>query len=146
MRRIVCGLAVVVVLMVAGCGGTGESADSGESAAAGDTWTNATTLSSSDAPGASGVPTSQSFTTSGRVRLVLDVPGGGALDGVVGSIVPADQAGDTSSLLKALKNADSVTLSVAKNEVVVTGLDGAYVLVLTPPAVKEWSVEIQTAP
>ncbi|MCX6373934.1 MAG: hypothetical protein NTX16_12825 [Actinobacteria bacterium] len=146
MRRIVCGLAVVVVLVVVGCGGTGESAGSGQSAAAGDTWTKAATLSSSDAPGASGVPTCQSFTTSGRVRLVLDVPGDGALGVVVGSIVPADQAGDGSSLLKALKNAESVTLNKAKNAVVVTGLSGAYVLVLTPPAVKEWSVEIQTAP
>ena len=65
---------------------------------------------------------------------------------VVGSIVPADQAGDTASLLKALKNAESVTLSVAKNDVAVTGQSGAYVLVLTPPAVSVWSVEIRTAP
>ena len=142
MRRRSVGLAVVavVILTVVGCGGSGDSGGSG------DAWTTATTLSSSDAPGASGVPTSKSFTTSDRVQLVLDVPGGGALDGVVGSIVPADQAADTSTLLKALKTAESVTLSKAKGTTVVSGLNGTYVLVLTPPAMKEWSVEILTAP
>jgi len=140
MRRVIIGLAVVVVLMVLGCGGSGDGGGSG------DTWTKATTLSSSDPPGASGVPTSQPFTTGNKVQLVLDVPNGGALDGVVGSIVPADQAAETSSLLKALKNAESVTLSMAKDTVVVSGLNGSYVLVLTPPAMKEWSVQIQTAP
>jgi len=129
-----------VILTVVGCGESGDSGDSG------DAWTTATTLSSSDAPGASGVPTSESFTTSNRVQLVLDVPGGGALDGVVGSIVPADQAATTSTLLKALKTAESVTLSTAKGTTEVSGLSGTYVLVLTPPAMKEWSVEILTAP
>ena len=146
MRRVISGLAVLVVLTVVGCGGSGDSGGSGGSGGSGDTWTKATTLSSSDAPGASGVPTSESFTTSNRVQLVLDVPNGGALDGVVGSIVPADQAADTSSLVKALKDAESVVLSTAKNTLVVSGLNGSYVLVLTPPATKEWSVEIQTAP
>ena len=146
MRRVIVGLAVLVVVMAVGCGGSGSSGGSGGSGGSGDTWTKATTLSSSDAPGASGVPTSESFTTSNRVQLVLDVPNGGALDGVVGSIVPADQAADTSSLVKALKDAESVVLSTAKNTLVVSGLNGSYVLVLTPPATKEWSVEIQTAP
>ena len=133
-------MVAVVILTVVGCGGSGDSGGSG------DAWTTATTLSSSDAPGASGVPTSKSFTTSGRVQLVLDVPGGGALDGVAGSIVPADQAADTSTLLKALKTAESVTLSKAKGTTGWSGLNGTYVLVLTPPAMKEWSVEILTAP
>jgi hypothetical protein len=146
MRRVIVGLAVLVVVMAVGCGGSGDSGGSGGSGGSADTWTKATTLSSSDAPGASGVPTSQPFTTSNRVQLVLDVPSGGALDGVVGSIVPADQAADTSSLLKALKDAESVVLSKAKSTLVVSGLNGSYVLVLTPPATKEWSVEIQTAP
>jgi hypothetical protein len=144
MRRAIFGLAAVAVvaLMVVGCGGSGDSGGSG------DTWTTATMLSSSDPPGATGLLTSQPFTTSNRVQFVLDVPNGDALDGVSGSIVPADQAADSSSVLTAIKNGESVPVAVSKarNTKVVSGLNGTYVLIVTPPAIKEWSMEIQTAP
>jgi len=150
-------IAVVALLAAAGCGGSEEAVDAETPAAtpaattsapaspAGETWTTVTTLKSSDPQEIEGLLISEPFEVAGAVRLELDMPDGGELDGVIAAIVPAEKAGDASSILGAISDAPSVTLIPSAPTQEVTDLNGSYVLVNSVQTTeKAWSVEIKT--
>jgi hypothetical protein len=114
----------------------------------GDTWTTIVTLSSSDPAwkGMEGILVSKQFAVTGEVRVVLDMPDAGELDGVIVGIVPADRATDVLALIDAVREGVVVTLRGAAPTKVVPGLDGTYVLVNSIPTSKAWSVDLQTRP
>ena len=154
MRRTYVGLALVamLILALAGCGGSDDGAatqspaattpaattPAAESPAA--DWTTVTTLSSTDPANEMDLPVSQEFTVSGDVQLVLDMPKGKDYDGVIAAFLPAGEP----ITIEAATNAESVALAVALSPHVVSGLDGSYVLLVTPSTTKAWSVEVQT--
>jgi hypothetical protein len=159
MRKYWLVLATVAILALAavGCGGSDDGAADETPAAdtttteapAGDTWTTVTTLHSDDPQENEGILISEPFTASGDARFVVDMPDAGDVDGVIGTVIPEDQAGDPMAILKALKNIpeeQNLTLMPSLGgETVVPGLDGSYVLVVNyGPDQKAWSVEIQT--
>ncbi len=128
---------------------TTQAADpSTTQAATGDAWTTIITLSSSDPAwkGMEGLLVSEQFTVTGEVRLVLDMPDAGELDGVIVGIVPADKATDVMAIIDAVREGVVVTLRGAAPTKVVPGLDGTYVLMNSVPTSKAWSVDLQTRP
>jgi len=154
MRRTHVWLAVVVILTVAlmGCGGSddGAAAESpaattpaAESPAAespsGD-WTTVATLTSEDPTNDMGLHVSEEFTVSGDAQLVLDMPDGGDMDGVIAALMVAGEP----FTAEAGAAAPSATLAGALPSQVLSGLDGSYVLLVTPTSDKAWSVEVQT--
>lgn len=154
---IVLVLMAVMALAAAGCGGSEEAVDaeppaespaataSTSASPAGDTWTTVATLKSSDPQKLEGMLISEPFDAAGTVRLELDMPGGGEVDGVIAVIIPAAQAGDAGAILGALSDAPSVTLIPSAPSKDVPGLDGTYVLVNSVQTTeKAWSVEIST--
>jgi hypothetical protein len=177
MRRSLVGVvAAIVILTLAGCGGSeGAAADGipatettatqttvGETEATqttatqttatkaptNDAWTTVVTLRSSDPfwQDLEGLLISEPFTVSGEVRVVLDMPDAGQVDGVIVAIVPEEEAADVMALLAAIGDATVLTMIPAAPTKEVTGLDGTYVLVNSVPASKEWSLELQTRP
>jgi hypothetical protein len=46
--------------------------------------------------------------------------------------------------LDAVTAAESIILSGAQESQIVSGLDGAYMLVVAVPGEKEWAIEVQT--
>lgn len=153
MRRTYVGLALVamLILALAGCGGSDDGAATqspaattpaaeslaAQSPAAG--WTTVATLSSTDPTDKMDLHVSQEFTVSGDVQLVLDMPKGKDFDGVIAAFLPAGEP----ITVEAATNAESVALAVALSPQVVSGLDGSYVLLVTT-GTKAWSVEVQT--
>ncbi len=157
-------LAVLLTLPLAGCGG-GQSAtpETAETPAAGSTaqtpadaepestqaktgeWTTVVTLKSTDPSEVEGLLLSEPFTANGAVRLVLDMPDGGSVDGVILAIVDADKT-DPFEILKVIGDSKSVTLlaqpeSLSSEEV--SGLEGSFRVLNSVPAEKPWSVEVQ---
>jgi hypothetical protein len=114
----------------------------------GDAWTTIVTLSSSDSAwkGMEGILVSEQFTVTGEVRVVLDMPDAGELDGVIVGIIPADKATDVMTLIAAIQGGVVVTLRGAAPTKMVPDLDGTYVLVNSIPTSKAWSVDLQTRP
>ncbi len=150
MRRLLIVFTVIVVsaLALAACGGTDDGGDSqppdsstpaAESPAA-PIWTTVTTLRSTDAPDDLGLMVSQEFTASGDVQLVLDMPEGAETDGVVVAILPAGEP----ITVQSASTAETVALPVGAPSQVVSGLDGTYVILVTPSATEAWSVDVQT--
>lgn len=154
MRRTYVWLAVVVVLTVAlaGCGGSDGGA-AAESPAASTTaaespaaespsgeWTTVATLTSTDATDDKGLHVSEEFTVSGDAQLVLDMPDGGDMDGVIAALLKAGEP----ITAEAGAAAPSATLAGAIPTEVLSDLDGSYVLLVTPTSDKAWSVEVQT--
>lgn len=144
-----------MALALIGCGGSDEGAATepaattspaaespAEEEAPSGQWTTVATLSSTDPTDDIGALVSEQFTTSDEIRLVLDMPEGGDIDGVVGAVIPADE--DVS--IESVAQGEAVTLPASVPEQVISGLDGAYVFVVTVPTTKAWSVEIQTRP
>ena len=114
----------------------------------GDAWTTIVTLSSNDPAwkGMEGILVSEEFTVTGEVRVVLDMPDAGELDGVIVGIISADKATDVMALIDAVREGVVVTLRGAAPTKEVPGLDGTYVLVNSIPTSKAWSVDLQTRP
>lgn len=150
-------VAAALVAVLAGCGdsGGGTAAESSatpattpaaESPAAesptSDEWTTAVTIRSSDPLNDMGLLVSDEFTVTGEARFVLDMPDGGDTDGVIAALFPADQE----ITVAAAAEAETVTLPAAFPEQVVEGLDGTYVVLMTVPTTKDWSLEVQTRP
>lgn len=114
-----------------------------------DGWLTIAKLKSDAAPwqGLEGLLVSESFTVKGDVRVVLDMPGGSELDGVIVAILPEEQATDPMAMLEAIDDAVVTTLIPAAPTKTVSGLDGTYVLVnsvgITTTA---WTVEVQVRP
>jgi hypothetical protein len=156
MRRfcIVLAAVAIVSLAIIGCGSSddgaaGETPAAGTSATtapAGDAWTTVATMRSSDPQDMEGILISEPFTATGDVRLVLDMPKGGKVDGVIGVIIPADKSADAQSILGAIPDGASVTLIPSSPTKVVSGLDGTYVFVNSVPTAKAWSLDLQTRP
>lgn len=148
----VLALLAVLVLVAVGCGGSEEAASeetppaatSPAASPAAEAWTTVTTLKSSDPQELEGVLVSERFDGAGTVRLELDMPDGGQLDGVIGVIIPAEKATDASTILGAISGGSSVTLMPSAPMQEVPGLDGTYVLVNSVPTEKAWSLEIKT--
>jgi ABC-type glycerol-3-phosphate transport system substrate-binding protein len=155
MRARYIGLLVVLLVLVvalAGCGGSEDGATTespaattpaaespaAESPAA--EWTTVTTLSSTDPTNEMDLHVSEEFTVSGDAQLVLDMPDGGDTDGVIAALLPAGEP----ITVEAAGKAESATLVVALPPQVVSGLDGSYVLLVTPASDKAWTVEVQT--
>ena len=150
MRRTFLGSIVVAIaaLVLVGCGGSGEgtatqspgaTAPAAESPAAAN-WMTVTTLRSTDPTNDMDLHVSEEFTVSGDAQFVLDMPKGKETDGVIAAIFPADEP----ITVKAAATAESVALAVGLPTQVVSGLDGSYVLLVTPSTTKAWSVEVQT--
>jgi ABC-type glycerol-3-phosphate transport system substrate-binding protein len=149
-------LVAAMALAAAGCGGSGETADeetpsqspaaatSAPASPAGDAWTTVTTLRSSDPQKLEGVLISEPFDVAGTVKLTLDMPKGGKLDGVIAAIIPAEAAEDASGLLGAVTDAPTVTLIPSAPTKEVSDLEGTYVLVNSVPSEKAWSLEVKT--
>jgi len=105
-------------------------------------WTTLTTLSSTDPVNETGLLVSEEFTAAGEVRVVLDMPGGEELSGVVGTLIPAG----AEVTVDAASEGEPVTVAAAAPKQVISGLDGAYVLVVSVSTGDAWSVDIQTKP
>jgi hypothetical protein len=82
---------------------------------------------------------SDEFAVSSDVQVVLDMPGGGDTEGVIAAFMPAGKP----ITVKAASQAESVALAGALPSQVVSGLDGSYVLLVTPSTSTSWSVEVQ---
>jgi len=156
-KSIVVVALVVLASALAGCGGSDEGAAAAETSAApaapvspaesptvedagAGAWTTLTTLTSTDPANAIGVLVSEEFTVSGEVRVVLETSGGDDMDGVVGLIMPAS----AEVTVDAAAEGEPVTLAAAAPKQVVSGLDGACVLVVSVSTGTDWSVAIQT--
>jgi len=152
MRRMYVGLILVAILTLGlvGCGGSDgsdgaaapESPDvttpAAESTAA--EWTTVATLSSTDPTNDMDLHVSEEFTVSGDVQLVLDMPDAADTDGVIAAFLTAGEP----ITVEAGAKAESATLAGALPTQVVSGLDGSYVLLVTPASAKAWSVVVQT--
>ena len=153
MRRTCVWLALVAMLalVLVGCGGSDDGAAEEPSAAttpaespaaespAGE-WTTIATFSSTDPKNELDLHISDPFAVSGDVQFVLDMPGGGNTDGVIASLLPANEP----ITYETAKEAESATLGAAFPPQVVSGLDGDYVLYVLPIGDKAWTVEVQT--
>jgi len=170
MRRFVVGLIVVVMVMagLAGCGDSEGGAAAGlptsstTAQTAGETtppteppadgsggseaWTTVAELRSTDPffQDMEGLLISEAFTVTGDVRVVLDMPEAGHIDGVIVAVVPEEAAADVFTLLRAMEDATVLTLIPSAPVKEVPGLDGTYVLVNSLPAAKDWTLEVQT--
>ncbi len=133
----------MVILMIVGCTGSNDSGDA--EPAADDAWTTVAILRSSDPTfqDLDNILVSEPFTVSGDVRVVMDMPDGGRVDGVGGVIMAADKATDSKGLLQGIRDGESVILIGAAPTKVVSGLDGTYVFMNAVPAPQAWSLEIQ---
>ena len=149
MRRtyVVLTLVVILALALVGCGGSdGDSAAESPAAttpaaeSSSTEWTTVTTLTSTDPTNDMDLHVSEEFTVSGDVQLVLDMPDGGDVDGVIAAFLPAGEP----ITVEAGAKAESAALAGALPTQIVTGLDGDYVLLVTPSTDKAWSVEVQT--
>jgi hypothetical protein len=161
MRRLLIGsvVAAVIALTLIGCGGSDEGAatqspaattpaaespaaesPAAESPAA--AWTTVATLRSTDPTDDMGLHVSEEFAVSGDVQLVLDMPEGDEMEGVIAAFLPAGEP----ITVEAGANAESAALAVGLPTQVVGGLDGSYVLLVTASTDKAWSVEVQTQP
>ena len=124
-----CAIFIAIVIYFAsrllGCGGG--------------SWQTITSLSASDPQTDAGL-ISEPFTSAGKLKLVLDMPQGDTLDGVLGTIIPASAAGDPSS---AILDGETVSLNKTLNTQEVSGLSGSYVLVVPMAGLKAWTIEIQ---
>ncbi len=154
MRRTYVWLALVAMLalVLAGCGGSDDGAGvespaattpAAESPAAespAGEWTTIATYSSTDPKNELDLHISEAFTVSGDVQLVLDMPDGGDTDGVIASLLPADEP----ITYETAKEAESATLGAAFPPEVVSVPDGDYVLYVLPVGEKAWTVEVQT--
>jgi len=154
MRRTFVGLALVAILTLAlvGCGGsdggaaeespaaTTPAAESPAAESPDAEWTTVATLSSTDPTNDMDLHVSEEFAVSGDAQLVLDMPDGGDTDGVIAAFLVAGEP----ITVEAGTNAESVALAGALPTQVVSGLDGSYVLLVTPASTKAWSVEVQT--
>lgn len=132
--------ASLLALAVAGCGRTGNGdADGGA-------WTTVATLRSGDAhwQNMEGLLVSEPFDAAGDVQVVMEMPNGGPMDGVIAMIIPSDQATDARALMAAVRQGQTVMMVGAAPTQAVTGLDGTYVLVNSVPSPHAWSLEIQT--
>lgn len=155
MRRTYVGLFLVAIVALAlvGCGGSdsGSAAESpaattpaaesspAEATPAGE-WTTVATLSSADPTNDMDLHVSGEFTVSGDARLVLDMPQGGDTDGVIAALMVAGEP----ITPEAGAQAPSAVLAGARPSEVLSGLDGSYVLLVTPTGKKAWTVEVQT--
>lgn len=143
MKRFCLSLAclAIAVVMAAGCGRRGDTV-------AADEWRTVVTLNSDDPfwGGTDNILMSAPFTASGEVRLVLDMPDAGRLDGVVGMLVPVESATDLRTLHRAAREGDAVLLSALSPSVVVPDVEGDRVFVNTVPAARPWTLEIQIRP
>lgn len=119
-------------------------------AAGGDGWATITTLRSTDPSweGLEGLLMSEPFSVSGDIRLVLDMPDAGEVDGVIAALIPAGSFTDASSLIDVIQSGEAtmVTLVAQLGPETVSGLQGEYVLVNSVPTDKPWSVEVQSQP
>ena len=149
MRRTHVGLILVAILTLGlvGCGGAdgGAAPESPaattpavESTAA--EWTTVATLSSTDRTNDMDLHVSEKFAVSGDVQLVLDMPDAADTDGVITAFLAAGEP----ITVEAGAKAESAALAGAPPTQVVSGLDGSYVLLVTPASAKAWSVEVQT--
>lgn len=157
-RRTSVGLLGVAILAVAvlGCGSSDDGTATEPTAAtespavespaaespAADGWTTVTTLRSDDPTTDIGALVSEEFTVSGEVRLVLDMPDGEDVEGLVAAILPAGEE----LTVSLVGESESRPLAVALPEATVDGLDGSYVVLATPSTDKAWSLQIQTRP
>jgi len=156
MRRMLFGSVVVAViaLTLIGCGGSDEggatqspaattpAAESPAAESPAATWTTVATLRSTDPANDMGLHVSEEFAVSGDAQLVLDMPEGEEVEGVIAAFLPAGEP----ITVEAGANAESAALAVGLPTQVVSGLDGSYVLLVTPSTTKAWSVEVQTQP
>jgi hypothetical protein len=135
--------AVVILLVVVWFGGGAilRAVGLGNSGSAAGNWTTATTLHSSDPVDSSGVLTSEPFSTTNKVRVVFSIPRGDSMDSIMATIVPADKANDPTYF-----NGEVVSVSKTFETDEISGLNGTYVLQVLMPGLKEWAMEIQTAP
>lgn len=154
MRRTYVWLALVAILTVAlvGCGGSDDgavtespaattpAAESSVTESLAAEWTTAVTLTSTDPTNDMGLLVSEEFTVSGDAQLVLEMPKGKDTDGVIAAFLVAGEP----ITVEAGAKAESVVLAGALPKQVVSGLDGNYVLLVTPTSTKAWSVEVQT--
>ena len=155
MRRMYTVLALVALLSLAlvGCGGSDGGAAAEESPAAttpaaespaaetpAGEWTTIATLTSDDPTDDMGLHVSDEFTVSGDAQLVLEMPDGGDMDGVIAALMVAGEP----ITAEAGAQAPSATLAGALPSQVLSGLDGDYVLLVTPTSDKAWTVEVQT--
>lgn len=153
MRRmhIVLALGAMLSLALVGCGGSDGAAEespasttpAAESPAAespAGEWTTIATLTSDDPTNDLGLHVSEEFTVTGEAQLVLDMPDGGDMDGVIAALMVAGEP----FTAEAGAQAPSATLAGALPSQVLSDLDGSYVLLVTPTSDKAWTVEVQT--
>jgi hypothetical protein len=154
MRRTYIWLALIAVLGLAlvGCGGSdggaadespatmSPAAESSPAESPATEWTTVASLSSTDPTNDMGLHVSEEFTVNGDAQLVLDMPDGGDTDGVIAAFLPAGEP----ITVEAGAQAESAALAGALPTQVVGGLDGSYVLLVTPASTKAWTVEVQT--
>ncbi len=149
-----CG-AAALSLALAGCGasepatedptGAATTQETVEPSPGTDAGTTVTTLTSGDEMKFDGLLVSESFNASGEVTLMLDMPGAGELDGVIGAVLPAESASDPSSMLAALPEAPGFTLlATLQSEETLTGLEGEYVVYVANPGEKPWTLLIRS--
>jgi hypothetical protein len=154
MRRMYAVLALVAMLSLAlvGCGGsdggaaeespaaTTPAAESPAAESPAGEWTTISTLTSDDPTNDMGLHVGEEFTVTGDAQLVLDMPDGGDMDGVIAALMVAGEP----FTAEAGAQAPSATLAGALPSQVLSGLDGSYVLLVTPTSDKAWTVEVQT--
>jgi hypothetical protein len=154
MRRTYTVLALIALLSLAlvGCGGsdggaaeespaaTTPAAESPAAETPDGEWTTVATLTSDDPTNDMGLHVSDEFAVSGDAQLVLEMPDGGDMDGVIAALMVAGEP----FTAEAGAQAPSATLAGALPSDVLSGLDGDYVLLVTPTSDKAWTVEVQT--
>lgn len=144
MSRLFIGFsAAITALVLVGCPASDDRG--GPAATDEQQWTTVTTLRSTDPTfqDLDNMLVSDPFTTTGDVRLVMNMPDAGRVDGIVGVIMAADKATDLRTLLQGVREGVGVTIIGAAPQQVISGLDGTYVFMNSIPANREWSLEIQ---
>lgn len=150
-RLFISYIAATGILMFVGCprpdnhGGSETLGIAPSQETADQTWKTVATLRSSDTPfqELDNILISDPFTANGDVRIVMEMPEAGRVDGVVAMLLPAEKATDLSTILRAIPEGVSVTVIGAAPQQVVSGLQGTYVLINTVPAPREWTLEVQ---
>ena len=152
MSRFYMGFAAAIgMLMLVGCPGAADRRGTEDSETASiqenadEGWTTVATLRSNDPTfqELDNILVSEAFTATGDVRIVMQMPEAGRVDGVVGVIMAADKATDVRTLLQGIREGVAVTVIGAAPQQVVSDLDGSYVFVNAVPAPREWSLEVQ---
>ena len=136
-------ITLIVVMVAVSCGRTDDH--TGEKIGP-EAWTTVATLTSSDAPwqGIAGILVSKPFEATGEVQVVMAMPDGGQLEGVIAVIVPVEQAADHRTLMAGVRQGESVMLVGAQPAQVVTGLEGSFVLINAVPSAHDWTLAVQT--